>query len=155
MEPDSPIPHTELPLIRSAGGLVWRETPAGRQVLLVHRPQYDDWTLPKGKLKPGETWEEAALREVREETGYAVMLGRFAGISYYSANGHPKLVLFWNMRPKGDEPLTPPSAETPGETDVAAWFAPAEALAKLTHANERLLVEEQQKRFEPQRREGR
>ena len=63
-------------LVRAAGGVVWRAGDGGTEVLLVHRPRYDDWSLPKGKLDAGETHEGAATREVLEETGYEVELGR-------------------------------------------------------------------------------
>ena len=59
----------EVDTVQAAGGVVWRRRDDQIQVLLVHRPKYDDWSLPKGKLEPGETHQEAALREVREETG--------------------------------------------------------------------------------------
>jgi 8-oxo-dGTP pyrophosphatase MutT (NUDIX family) len=55
-------------VIQAGGGLVWRESRAGREIAIIHRPRYDDWTFPKGKLHKGETWEQAALREVEEET---------------------------------------------------------------------------------------
>ena len=71
---------------RRAGGVVVRD---GR-VLLVHRARYDDWSLPKGKLEPGETWEDAALREVREETGVRCALGEFLGSSHYAVNGEAR-----------------------------------------------------------------
>lgn len=143
--PPSPQPCDDL-LIRAASGLVWRDTPQGPQVLVVHRPHYDDWVIPKGKLKPNEAWDEAALREVREETGYAVRLERFAGVLFYPVGGRPKVVLFWNMRLDGDEPVAPPSADNPGETDAAVWLSPAEALLRLTHASEWALVEEEEKK---------
>jgi len=62
-------------VILAAGGLVWRNSPRGREIALVHRPKYDDWTLPKGKLDPGESWQDGAVREVEEETGFDVRLG--------------------------------------------------------------------------------
>ena len=86
-------------LIRAAGGVVWRTGPTGEaEVLVVHRPKYDDWSLPKGKLDPGETDEEAALREVEEETGYRCTLGpELVGTSYIDRKGRPKEVRYWVM----------------------------------------------------------
>ena len=86
------------PLIRAAGGAVWRRVPAGVEVVLVHRPAYDDWALPKGKLEPGETDEEAALREVREETGLSCRLGtELPSTTYADGQGRPKVVRYWTM----------------------------------------------------------
>ena len=65
--------------IRAAGGVLWRLSTDGAEILLIHRPRYDDWTLPKGKLKVHESWETAALREVLEETGYRASIMSFAG----------------------------------------------------------------------------
>ena len=62
--------------VKAAGGVVWRRGDAGLELAVVHRPRYDDWSLPKGKLDPGETWEEAALREVEEEIGLRCRLGQ-------------------------------------------------------------------------------
>ncbi|HEY5442907.1 MAG TPA: NUDIX domain-containing protein, partial [Pyrinomonadaceae bacterium] len=56
-------------VIQAAGGLLWRKSDAGKQIALIHRPRYNDWALPKGKLEKGEEWETAALREIEEETG--------------------------------------------------------------------------------------
>ncbi len=86
-------------LVRAAGGLVWRPTPDGAtELLLVHRNRYDDWTFPKGKLDPGETWEQAAVREVFEETGIVPVLGtELATTDYRDAAGRSKRVRYWSM----------------------------------------------------------
>ncbi|HJP66589.1 MAG TPA: NUDIX hydrolase [Actinomycetota bacterium] len=88
-------------LIRAAGGVVLRSGSAGRtEVAVVHRPAYDDWSLPKGKLHPGEGLEEAALREVEEETGFRARLGRRIGdVEYLDRKGRPKRVTYWLMEP--------------------------------------------------------
>lgn len=127
-------------LIRAAGGLVWRVGESGREVLLIHRARYDDWSLPKGKLKPGERWEQAALREVSEETGYRVRRAGFAGVSFYHVQGVPKVVLFWNMRLSGG--MSDPADPVPGreEVDRRAWLTVEEALARLSYAGERGLL---------------
>lgn len=123
-------------LIGAAGGLLWRAAPAGRELLLVHRSRYDDWALPKGKLKPGETWAAAALREVREETGYTAQLGAFAGVVSYLHKSRPKVVLFWNMT-VADERRGPLDA---GEVAEAVWLPAPRALKRLAYADERRLV---------------
>jgi 8-oxo-dGTP pyrophosphatase MutT (NUDIX family) len=84
--------------VEAAGGVVWRVGADGLEVVLVHRPKYDDWTFPKGKLDPGETFEEAALREVVEETGLRCVLGHeLEGTRYVDAKGRPKVVRYWEM----------------------------------------------------------
>jgi 8-oxo-dGTP pyrophosphatase MutT (NUDIX family) len=86
------------PLVRAAGGVVWRRRGGDLEVIVVHRPKYDDWTFPKGKLDPGETEKEAAVREVVEETGFECELGRrLHSTSYVDAKGRPKRVDYWAM----------------------------------------------------------
>ena len=114
--------------IEAAGGVVVRD---GR-LLLVHRPRYDDWTFPKGKLDPGESFESAALREVEEETGVRCSLGRELPSSHYEVNGRPKLVRYWLMTPQGETPFVPND-----ETDDLRWVAPNEARALLTYDRDR------------------
>jgi len=116
-------------VIRSAGGVVVRD---GR-VLLVHRPRYDDWTLPKGKLEPGESWEEAALREVEEEAGLRCELGAFLGSSRYEHDGEPKEVRWWAMTASGE-------ARAGHEVDAVRWTTLAEAETLLTYPGDRRLL---------------
>jgi 8-oxo-dGTP diphosphatase len=121
------------PEVRAAGGVIRRE---GR-IAVVHRPRYDDWSLPKGKLDPGETWEEAALREVREETGLECELGdELSSASYHDRKGRSKLVRYWLMDPVGGE-FAPND-----EVDELRWLTPAEAAALLTYPRDRELAQE-------------
>ena len=114
--------------VDAAGGIVERE---GR-VLLVHRPRYDDWSFPKGKLDPGESFEDAALREVEEETGLRCSLGRELPSSRYEVNGRPKLVRYWLMAPRADVDFVPND-----ETDDLRWVTPEEARRLLTYDRDR------------------
>ena len=114
--------------IRAAGGVVMRH---GR-VLLVHRPRYDDWSLPKGKLDPGESYEEAALREVEEETGMRCTLGRELPSTQYRVGDRPKVVRYWLMTPEAETDFVPND-----ETDELCWVTPQEALELLTYDRDR------------------
>ena len=105
------------------------------QVALVHRPRYDDWTLPKGKLDPGESFEEAALREVEEETGLRAQLVRELPATHYEVNGRPKIVRYWLMDVDHEGAFAPND-----ETDALRWVAPDEALGLLTYERDRDLV---------------
>ncbi len=89
-------------LVRAAGGLVVRRPPrGGPEVVLVHRPARTDWTFPKGKVDPGETLDQTALREVREETGLVCSLGAFLGhTEYRDRKDRPKIVAYWVMTPR-------------------------------------------------------
>lgn len=110
------------------------------KVLVVHRPRYDDWTLPKGHVEDGESWQDAALREVREETGYACSVtGPPVLVSYLLPGGGPpvvKVVLMYPMTVVGDGPL-----DHDDEVDVVAWWPVSRAAATLTYQGERDLFD--------------
>jgi 8-oxo-dGTP diphosphatase len=121
------------PEVRAAGGVVHRD---GR-IAVVHRPRYDDWSLPKGKLDPGESWEQAALREVREETGLECELGKeLSSTSYHDRKGRAKLVRYWLMEPVGGE-FAPND-----EVDELRWLTPGEAAGVLTYPRDVELTQE-------------
>src|SRR5215472_6830366 len=108
--------------IRAAGAVVWRPSSRGAQVLLVHRPKYGDWSLPKGKVEPGEHLLVAAVREVAEETGLAVSLGRRLPPVRYLAAGLPKRVDYW----VAEAPSAAAEFAPNQEIDEVAWV-PADA----------------------------
>ena len=125
------------PTVLAAGALVWRDGPDGTQVLVIHRPKYDDWSIPKGKLDSGEHALAAAVREVAEETGVRVRLGApLSPRRYRLADGSLKHVRFWLARQLGDGAA--PGAETTepfrpnAEVDEVAWLAVDEARRRLT-----------------------
>jgi 8-oxo-dGTP pyrophosphatase MutT (NUDIX family) len=124
-------------LIRAAGGLLWNDSEQKRLIAVVHRSRYGDWTLPKGKLNEGESWEKAALREVEEETGYRVKLVGFAGAVAYETDKGPKVVRFWNMTPVDRK--RSPIDQT--EVQEVVWLSPDQACEKLSHPLERAMVE--------------
>jgi 8-oxo-dGTP diphosphatase len=114
--------------VEAAGGVVMRD---GR-VAVVHRPKYDDWSLPKGKLDPGESSEDAALREVEEETGLRCELGpELPSIHYKDSKDRPKVVRYWQMTPVEGE-FSPTE-----EVDELRWLEPEEAGALLTYERDR------------------
>jgi 8-oxo-dGTP diphosphatase len=129
-------------VVVAAGGVVLRTLDDVPHVLVVHRPRYDDWSLPKGHLDAGEGLQEAAVREVEEETG---VLGRIvapAGTTEHPitlAEGNAiKRVHWYVMHPTAtSDPSTRPADE---EVDVAAWWPVMRALTDLTHAGERALL---------------
>ena len=112
-----------------------RDGDSALEVLLVHRPRYDDWTLPKGKLHRGESHEEGALREVEEETGLRCELGRELPSSHYrDQKGRPKVVRYWTMRPI-DGAFHPHE-----EVDDVRWLPLADADAELTYDRDREIL---------------
>ena len=96
-------------VVQAAGGVVTRTAHDGTlEVLVVHRPRYDDWSLPKGKLEPGESFEDAARREIEEETGVRVELGAaLPTTDYVDRHGRPKVVRYWQMTPVGQTEWRP------------------------------------------------
>lgn len=124
-------------MIRAAGGLIVRNgQPAPLELVIVHRPAYDDWTFPKGKLNPHETPEDAALREVREETGIQCkLMGEVGCISYLDQQGRNKVVCYWLMEPIGGTTFEPGP-----EVDELRWVPLAEARRLLTYDRDRRLL---------------
>lgn len=122
-------------VIQAAGGLLWRDSARGKEIAVIHRSRYGDWTLPKGKLKTGERWHEAALREVREETGCEVRLGSFAASVSYTINDNPKVVLFWNMALVDECDF-----QQSEEVGQLMWMSVEEAVRKLDYPGERRLL---------------
>jgi 8-oxo-dGTP diphosphatase len=123
--------------IKAAGGVVVRaDDDGGRRIAVVHRPKYMDWSLPKGKLEPGEGWLDAALREVKEETGFSCEAGReLSPISYRDRKGRTKHVRYWLMEPvKG-------RFEPHGEVDELRWLSSEQAAELLSYDHDRELVE--------------
>jgi 8-oxo-dGTP diphosphatase len=117
--------------VQAAGGLVVRDG----QVAVIHRPKYDDWTFPKGKLDPGESFERAALREVEEETGMRASLGpELPSTRYRDSKGRPKLVRYWRMTPVEGE------FEPTREVDELRWLVPEEAAKLLSYDRDRRVL---------------
>ena len=123
-------------VVQAAGGVVWRPGADGQvEVLVVHRPKYDDWSLPKGKLEKGETHEEAALREVEEETGLRCELGReIASTTYRDRYDRPKVVRYWAMTPVGGK------LHRTDEVDKSVWLSPPAAAALLSYSHDRRVL---------------
>jgi 8-oxo-dGTP diphosphatase len=123
--------------VKASGGVVWRRRAGGIEVALVHRPRYDDWSFPKGKLDRGESWEDAALREVEEEVGLRCRLGHeLPPTSYRDNKGRAKVVRYWMMEPLDGE--FAPSHEV----DEVRWLAPADADRLLSYEHDRALLRE-------------
>jgi 8-oxo-dGTP diphosphatase len=116
--------------VLAAGGLVVLDG----AVLVVHRARYDDWSLPKGKLEEGETFEQAALREVLEETGYACALGEPLGSTEYESRGRLKEVRWFRMSPLGE------AGPREAAIDEIRWVTRVEAVDLLSYARDRGLL---------------
>jgi 8-oxo-dGTP diphosphatase len=124
-------------VIEAAGGVVWRTTAHGRlKVLLVHRPRYDDWSFPKGKLFPGEDALTAALREVREETGLTCEVGiHLPEVVYVDRKHRQKRVRYWAMQPVNGH------FRANDEVDTASWLRVEDAAERLSYEHDRPVLD--------------
>ncbi|MFE6131136.1 NUDIX hydrolase [Streptomyces sp. NPDC056437] len=123
--------------VHAAGCVLWRRAPydEGLEICLVHRPKYDDWSHPKGKLKRGEDTLAGALREVLEETGHACVPGARLPTARYFANGRPKQVTYWAAE------ATTGSFTPSEEVDRILWLPPPAARNRLTQPRDRQLLD--------------
>ena len=129
MDPDSAQ-------VKASGGVVWRRAGDHVEVVVVHRPRYDDWSLPKGKLDPGESWEDAALREVWEEVGLRCRLGaELPPVAYADAKGRQKAVRYWLMEPEAYLVFEPND-----EVDEMRWLDGERAAELLSYPRDAELV---------------
>lgn len=128
--------------IRAAGAVVWRYGSTEPEIVLIHRPRWADWSLPKGKLDPGEAAPAAAMREVWEETGLLVRLGVPLPDQHYEVGDgqpRPKVVSYWAARPRGDADLS--RFQPNDEVDEACWLPVSQALQRLTYAHDAVMLE--------------
>lgn len=125
--------------VRAAGGVVHRRGPDGVvEVLLVHRPRYDDWTFPKGKLDRGETFEDAAVREVEEEAGVRCVIGpALPSTHYVDSRGRSKVVRWWAM----DLADATGEAGAHNEVDEIVWLSAGAARARLSYDRDHPLLD--------------
>ena len=120
-------------LIKAAGGVAWRPGPDGEpEILLVHRKRYDDWSLPKGKTEPGELLPVTAVREVLEEGGARLALGRRLISVRYHVGGRPKRVHYWAARVASLDDRAVPNAEV----DQIKWVDAAHAVEHVSYAHD-------------------
>jgi 8-oxo-(d)GTP phosphatase len=127
---------SETEVIQGAGVVLWRVTKKTTEIALVHRPKYDDWSLPKGKVEPGETHLACAAREATEETGFEPVLGPEIGAAKYLAEGTPKEVRYWSARATGKS--TGP--RDTHEVDQVIWLSVSDAKKKVSVDDDREII---------------
>ena len=129
--------ESDAPLIQAAGAVLWRKSDKSKlEIAIIHRPRYDDWSLPKGKVEAGESHISAGYREIQEETGYESTFGPEIGSVVYKLEGAPKEVRYWVAAAtvKTGNP-------NPQEVDEVLWLEPEMAKAKLTNKDDRAIVD--------------
>ena len=127
----------EVSEIQAAGAIVWRRNESDAiEIALVHRPKYDDWSIPKGKVEGEESLIACAYREVVEETGFAVRFGQSLGSAHYEVNGLRKTVTYWSARLLGEQ-----GKPNPEEVDAVRWMSCEEAKEQLVRDSDRQIVE--------------
>jgi len=127
----------EAPLIQAAGAVLWRKSDISQlEIAVIHRPRYDDWSLPKGKVESGESHISAGYREIQEETGYESTFGPEIGTVVYKLEGSPKEVRYWAAAA-----TIKTGTPNPKEVDEVLWLAPDKAKEKLTNKDDRAIVD--------------
>ncbi len=135
------MPRPGQSTVRAAGCVVWRRGDAEPEVLVVHRPRWNDWSFPKGKLDAGEDAIAAAAREVEEETGLRVRIGlRLRDDHYTISSGQPKTVSYWTAKPPRSADIT--TYEPNSEIDAVTWLSLSRARRRLTYPRDVELLEE-------------
>ena len=123
--------------IEDAGGVVVDMSKNKPRYLLIHRPRYNDWSLPKGKLNEGETHHDAALREVKEETGLVCdVLAKLSPVNYTTPNGNAKQVKYWLMQTRSGDFVKN------DEVDDVSWVKRSKAISMLTHVHDQAVLVE-------------
>lgn len=141
MRPRKEFPRTTL----AAGAVLWRgdlENPESVEVAVIHRPSYDDWSLPKGKVDTGENLVATAAREIREETGYDIRLGKLLGRVHYPVGQRTKVVYYWTAKVIGGD-FTPNE-----EVDELRWVSVKEARKLLSYEIDAGVLDKAEKRFD-------
>ena len=124
----------DVKVVHAAGAVLWREHAGRTEVAIVHRPRYDDWSLPKGKVDPGEAHPVTAVREIREETGFHSRLGRRLAVISYPVEDTVKRVVYWAAGAHAGEFLANE------EVDELLWLAPEEAMNRLQYPHDRKVL---------------
>ena len=126
-------------MIRAAGAIIWRENaPFELEILVIHRPKYDDWSFPKGIVEDGEAAVAAAYREVKEETGIDAIFGQYLGSTSYRVEDNKKKVKYWMAQAKSDQGAFVPNSEV----DKIEWVDSKTARHFLTHDEDRDMLDD-------------
>lgn len=118
-----------------AGGIVWQGEGQEKEILLIKSREDQAWKFPKGHIDEGEDWEAAAQREVKEETGYDTVITDFAGFRKYPVKNSLKVVLYWHMKPVGENEF-----EASDEIEQFEWLKLNQAVNRLTFMNDKQLL---------------